>query len=40
MTGAQYQDEWEAARKTGLLTRAVTGYEDGGSLRFAAFWVK
>lgn len=40
MTGAQYQDEWEAARKTGLLTRAVTGYEDGNSLRFAAFWVK
>ncbi|HEV7892792.1 MAG TPA: peptidoglycan DD-metalloendopeptidase family protein [Pyrinomonadaceae bacterium] len=40
MTGAQYQDEWEAARKTGLLTRAVTGYEDGGSLRFAAFWMK
>lgn len=40
MTGAQYQDEWEAARKGGLLTRAVTGYEDGGSLRFAAFWRK
>jgi hypothetical protein len=40
LTGGQYQDEWEAARQAGLLTRAVTGYEDGGALRFAAVWRK
>jgi hypothetical protein len=40
LTGAQYQDEWESARQSGLLTRAVTGYEDGGAVRFAAVWRK
>jgi hypothetical protein len=40
LSGNQYQDEWEEARKGGLLTRAVTGYEDGNALRYAAVWRK
>lgn len=39
LTGAQYQTEWESARKAGLLTRAVAGYEDDGT-RYAATWRK
>ena len=30
----------DAQRKNGLLTRAVTGYTDGASPRYAAFWSK
>ncbi len=40
LTGGAYQDEWEGALKGGLLTRAVTGYEDGNAARFAAVWRK
>lgn len=40
MTSSEYQSEWEEARKAGLTTRAVTGYEDGGKTRFAAYWAK
>lgn len=40
LSGGQYQDEWEAAVKGGLLTRAVTGYTEGGAVRYAAVWRK
>lgn len=40
LTGEAYQDEWNSATKSGLLTRVVTGYEDGGHARYAALWRK
>lgn len=40
LSGAAYQQEWEDATKAGLLTRAVTGYEDGNVTRYAAVWRK
>jgi len=40
LNGKDYQDEWEGARKSGLLTRAVTGYTDGATARYAAVWRK
>jgi hypothetical protein len=36
--GSDYQDLWEKAREDGLLTKGVTGYAAGGSVRYAAFW--
>jgi hypothetical protein len=40
LSGTAYQQEWEDATKAGLLTRAVTGYEDGNVTRYAAVWRK
>jgi hypothetical protein len=40
LSGGQYQQEWEAAVKTGMLTRAVTGYVEGTEVRYAAVWRK
>jgi murein DD-endopeptidase MepM/ murein hydrolase activator NlpD len=40
LSGSDYQQEWEDARKSGLLTRAVSGYTDGPSVRYAAVWRK
>jgi hypothetical protein len=40
LSGSQYQDEWEDARQNGLLTRAVTGYEEANAVRYAAVWRK
>lgn len=40
LTGNDYQEEWEGARQGGLLTRAVTGYTDGATARYAAVWRK
>ena len=40
LSGGAYQQEWEDALKGGLLTRAVTGYEDGDTVRYAAVWRK
>ena len=40
LSGGQYQDEWEAATKGGMLTRAVTGYMEGAEVRYAAVWRK
>jgi hypothetical protein len=37
LTGAEYQTAWDANTGAGRLTRAVTGYDDGGA-RFAAVW--
>jgi hypothetical protein len=38
LTGAEYQAQYEAWRKKGLRTRAVTGYRVGGAVRYAALW--
>lgn len=35
-----YQDKWESNTGDGLLTRCVTGYEEGGKHWFAAHWAK
>lgn len=35
-----YQDKWEANAGKGLLTRCVTGYDEGGKHWFAAHWAK
>ncbi len=35
-----YQDKWEANTGNGLLTRCVTGYDEGGKHWFAAHWAK
>jgi hypothetical protein len=40
LTGNAYQQEWESSLKSGLLTRAVTGYAENGSARYAAVWRK
>lgn len=40
LTGAQYQDAWESARKAGLLTRSVAGYDSGDGARYAVSWRK
>jgi murein DD-endopeptidase MepM/ murein hydrolase activator NlpD len=40
LSGGQYQQEWEASVKGGLLTRAVTGYVEGSEVRYAAVWRK
>ncbi len=35
-----YQDKWEDNTANGLLTRCVTGYDEGGKHWFAAEWAK
>lgn len=40
LTGNQYQAAWQDARKAGLLTRAVAGYDSGDGARYAASWRK
>ena len=40
LSGNAYQDEYEDARKSGLLTRAVTGYTEGSAVKYAAVWRK
>jgi hypothetical protein len=40
LSGNDYQQEWEDARKAGLLTRIVSGYSDGSTARYAAAWRK
>ncbi len=35
-----YQEKWESNTGNGLLTRCVTGYEEGGKHWFAANWAK
>ncbi|MDZ4796348.1 MAG: peptidoglycan DD-metalloendopeptidase family protein [Bacteroidota bacterium] len=39
-TSHSYQHKWEANTGNGLLTRCVTGYEEGGKHWFAAHWAK
>ena len=38
MTGSDYQERYDRATGNEFLTRAVTGYEQGGEARFAALW--
>lgn len=40
LNAQQYQGDWQAATGAGFLTRAVTGYDVGGSARYAAIWRK
>jgi hypothetical protein len=39
-TSDNYQQLWQTNTATGLLTRCVTGYEEGGKQWFAAHWAK
>ena len=39
-TSDSYQQQWETNTANGLLTRCVTGYEEGGKHWFAAHWAK
>src|SRR5215211_528051 len=38
ITSIQYQSEYDKQRGNSFLTRAVTGYEESDSHRFAAYW--
>jgi Bacterial tandem repeat domain 1 len=38
LTGAQYQEQWDDARRAGKLTRAVSGAEVDGRASYVAFW--
>lgn len=38
MTSAEYQAEWEKWTDADFLTRHVTGYDGGGTARYAAIW--
>jgi hypothetical protein len=40
LSSSAYQAEWESATDNGLLTRAVTGYSEDNSIRYAAVWGK
>jgi len=40
ITSIQYQSEYDKQRGNSFLTRAVTGYEESDSHRFAAYWSK
>lgn len=39
-SGDSYHDKWETNTSNGLLTRCVTGYDEGGKHWFAAHWAK
>jgi hypothetical protein len=40
LTGDKFQSSWEDALSADFSTQALTGYEDAGSVRFAAYWTK
>jgi len=40
LTGDKFQSNWEDALSVGFSTQALTGYEDAGNVRFAAYWIK
>ena len=40
MTGGQFQAAFDQHLASGYLTRAITGYEVSGSVRFGAYWAK
>jgi CubicO group peptidase (beta-lactamase class C family) len=40
LIGDKFQSSWEDALSAGFSTQAITGYEDAGSVRFAAYWIK
>jgi hypothetical protein len=39
-TSDSYQQQWETNTGNGMLTRCVTGYDEGGRHWFAAQWAK
>ncbi|MBD2385950.1 serine hydrolase [Cylindrospermum sp. FACHB-282] len=40
LTGDKFQTIWEDALSADFRTQAITGYEDAGNVRFAAYWTK
>lgn len=40
LTAEGYESQWQANMNAGRRTQAVTGYEEGGQERFAAYWIK
>ncbi len=40
LTGDKFQSIWEDVLSAGFTTQAITGYEDAGKVRFAAYWTK
>ncbi|MCA9950768.1 MAG: peptidoglycan DD-metalloendopeptidase family protein [Anaerolineales bacterium] len=40
LSSSKYQKEWEKATSDGFLTRYVTGYRSGSSVKYAAVWRK
>lgn len=40
LTSAKYQSAFDTNTEDGYLTQAVAGYEQGGNVRYAAFWAK
>lgn len=40
LTAEQYQRIWEDEMSAGSATRAISGYEVGGKVRFAVYWTK
>lgn len=40
LTDDKYQTKWEEVLSANFYTQALTGYEDNGSVRFAAYWIK
>ncbi len=40
LTSGQFQTSWEDATSAGFSTRAITGCEEGGKVRYAVYWTK
>jgi CubicO group peptidase (beta-lactamase class C family) len=40
LTDDKFQTIWEDALSANFRTQAITGYEDAGNVRFAAYWIK
>lgn len=40
LTSDEYRNQWQDALSADFRTRAITGYKDGNSIRFAAYWTK
>lgn len=40
LTAGQFLTRWEDAMSAGFRTRAITGCEEGGKVRYAAYWTK
>ena len=40
LTAGQYLSSWEDAMSAGFRTRAISGCEEGGKVRYAVYWTK
>ena len=40
LTAGQFLTSWQDAMSAGFRTRAITGCEEGGKVRYAAYWTK